>query len=115
MDVNIVDIAGKRHLRINSPVVELFERSDDDDTCRLQLDVLLDWAKKVNEKNSQFSIITILVGVAFNYYTTYDFGDKLKISWKSHYILVEKDADYINGITKVMRSTSELLRRYYSE
>ena len=112
MDVNIVDYDNRKHLRINSPPVELFERSTEDEGVVLRLDVLEEWAKEVHEKNKQFTKTAILVGVAYNFYMNFDFGETLKIAWKEGETVVKKEDDYLEGIAAVMRATRDLIAKH---
>ena len=64
MYIHIFDKQTRRHIRLDSPPVELFERCGTDGIVRLELHRLAKWARAIHRKNPQFDLSMILSGVA---------------------------------------------------
>jgi len=102
MKVNVIDVNSRRHIRLQSPPLEVFERmAPDGKTPILRLDRLEHWARAVNWKNPEFSILTILKGAVYAYYIRTEIDHDLVICWKKKKNIVKQTVDLTLAIEKI--------------
>lgn len=109
MYIHIFDKQTRRHIRLESPPVELFERCGTDGVVRLELHRLARWARAIHRKNPQFDLQMILSGVAMGYYLNVDFGEKLRIVWEPQTSDVSMETDLSKGVEDVHATVVRLL------
>lgn len=109
MFIHIFDKQTRRHIRLESPPVELFERCGTDGIPRLELHRLAKWARAINRKNPQFDLAMILSGVATGYYLNVDFGNRLRIIWEPESTLINFENDLNKGIEAIHHAVIWLL------
>ncbi len=109
MYIHIFDKQTRRHIRLESPPLELFERCGTDGVVRLELHRLAKWARAIHRKNPQFDLSMILSGVAMGYYLNIDFGEKLRLVWEPETSEVNLKTDLNKGVEDVHTTVLQLL------